>query len=83
MKNELKSVEFGSAVGAMAPTEGVVVLTVPVAADGAVPVAVDGAALGLGVGLAVCEVQPATNTAVRTAAAINKTLACFFTKNLL
>ena len=73
MKNELKSVEFGSAVAAMGFTEAVVV---------AVPV--DGAALGLGVGLAVCVVQPATNTAVRTAAAINKTLTCFFTeKNLL
>jgi hypothetical protein len=43
-------------------------------------VAVDGAALGLGVGLAVCEVQPATNTAARTASVINKTLALFFQK---
>lgn len=74
MKNELKSVEFGSAVAAMGFTEAVAVVAVPV----------DGAALGLGVGLAVCVVQPATNTAARTAAAINKMLTCFFTeKNLL
>ena len=73
MKNELKSVEFGSAVAAMGFTEAV-----------AVVVPVDGAAVALGVGLAVCVVQPATNTAVRTAAATNKMLICFFTeKNLL
>jgi hypothetical protein len=39
--------------------------------------------LGLGVGLVVGEVHPATNTVARTAAAISKTMTCFFTKNLL